>query len=69
MISRVYILILTNFFTGDVYTSDKNGNDETGDGTSEKPFKTALQALRIKAQGDNFPTIYVDSKEEEKVSN
>jgi len=28
-----------------VYTSEKNGNDETGDGSEEKPFKTPLQVL------------------------
>jgi hypothetical protein len=29
--------------SGIVYTSEKNGNDESGDGTMEKPFKTTLQ--------------------------
>ncbi len=28
-----------------VYTSEKNGNDETGDGSEEKPFKTPLQVF------------------------
>jgi hypothetical protein len=27
------------------YTSEKNGNDETGDGTEEKPFQTPLQVF------------------------
>ncbi len=27
------------------YTSEKNGNDETGDGSEAKPFKTPLQVL------------------------
>ena len=26
-----------------VYTSEKHGSDENGDGTESKPFKTALQ--------------------------
>lgn len=50
----------------EIFTSDKRGNDETGDGTEEKPFKTILQAMR-KAGKEPFPTIYVDSKEEGKV--
>ncbi|CAG9559023.1 unnamed protein product [Danaus chrysippus] len=47
----------------ELYTSEKNGNDETGDGSSENPFKTILQAMRH-AGKEPFPTIYVDSKEE-----
>ncbi|KAL4711861.1 hypothetical protein ACJJTC_006030 [Scirpophaga incertulas] len=30
----------------EIYTSDKNGDDETGNGSSEKPYKTILQAMR-----------------------
>jgi hypothetical protein len=26
-----------------VYTSEKHGNDETGDGSEQQPFKTSLQ--------------------------
>ncbi|OWR55027.1 asparagine--tRNA ligase, cytoplasmic [Danaus plexippus] len=47
----------------ELYTSEKNGNDETGDGSSENPFKTILQAMRH-AGKEPFPTIYVDSKED-----
>ncbi|CAF4069683.1 unnamed protein product, partial [Rotaria sordida] len=47
-----------------VYTSEKNGSDENGDGSQEKPFQTPLQAYR--QHGDNV-TIYVDSKDETKV--
>ncbi|KAK4298626.1 hypothetical protein Pmani_029045 [Petrolisthes manimaculis] len=50
---------------GEMYTSDKLGSDETGDGSEVKPYKTALQAMR-KAGKEPFPTIYVDSKEEDK---
>ncbi|XP_063628579.1 asparagine--tRNA ligase, cytoplasmic [Cydia splendana] len=50
----------------EIFTSDKRGNDETGNGTEEKPFKTILQAMR-KAGKEPFPTIYVDSKEEGKI--
>ena len=27
----------------EIYTSEKSGSDETGDGTQDKPFKTVLQ--------------------------
>ncbi|KPJ07770.1 Asparaginyl-tRNA synthetase, cytoplasmic [Papilio machaon] len=47
----------------ELYTSEKKGNDETGDGTREKPFKTILQAMRH-AGKEPFPAIYVDSKDE-----
>lgn len=46
-----------------IYTSEKFGNDETGDGTEGKPFKTILQAMKA-AGKEPFPTIYVDGKEE-----
>ncbi|XP_034938975.1 asparagine--tRNA ligase, cytoplasmic [Chelonus insularis] len=48
-----------------IYTSEKNGSDETGDGTEAKPFKTILQAMRF-AGKEPFPTIYQDSKESDK---
>ncbi|XP_045517377.1 asparagine--tRNA ligase, cytoplasmic isoform X1 [Pieris brassicae] len=48
-----------------IYTSEKSGNDKSGDGTQESPFKTILQAMRH-AGKEPFPTIYVDSKEEGK---
>ncbi|XP_042879700.1 asparagine--tRNA ligase, cytoplasmic-like isoform X2 [Penaeus japonicus] len=48
---------------GEIYTSEKHGSDETGDGTSDRPLKTAMQAMR-KAGKEPFPTIYVDAKEE-----
>lgn len=50
-------------FTEEIYTSDKRGSDENGDGSEDKPFKTILQAMRH-AGKEPFPTIYVDSKEE-----
>ncbi|XP_053617692.1 asparagine--tRNA ligase, cytoplasmic [Plodia interpunctella] len=46
----------------EIYTSDKNGNDLTGDGTEDNPFKTILQAMRY-AGKEPFPTIYVDAKD------
>ena len=30
-----------------VYSSEKSGSDETGDGSKEKPFKTALKVFDI----------------------
>ncbi|XP_046679659.1 asparagine--tRNA ligase, cytoplasmic-like [Homalodisca vitripennis] len=50
---------------GEIYTSEKTGCDETGDGTENKPFKTVLQAMRH-AGKEPLPTIYVDAKEEGK---
>ncbi|CAB3220645.1 unnamed protein product [Arctia plantaginis] len=57
---------MENLSIGEIYTSEKRGCDETGDGTENKPFKTIMQAMR-KAGKEPFPTIYVDSKEEGKV--
>ncbi|XP_063983115.1 asparagine--tRNA ligase, cytoplasmic [Diachasmimorpha longicaudata] len=50
---------------GGIYTSEKTGDDETGDGTEEKPFKTILQAMRS-AKKEPFPTIFQDSKDDSK---
>ncbi|KAJ8983900.1 hypothetical protein NQ317_006704 [Molorchus minor] len=47
-----------------IYTSDSRGDDEAGDGSEEKPYKTILQAMR-KAGSEPFPIIYVDGKEKE----
>lgn len=49
--------------TGELYTSEKYGNDESGDGTESKPFKTILKAMKH-AGKEPFPVIYVDSKSE-----
>lgn len=48
---------------GELYTSEKHGDDTTGDGTESKPFKTILQAMKH-AGKEPFPVIYVDSKTE-----
>lgn len=48
---------------GEIYTSEKRGSDETGDGTEGKPFKTIMQAMKHHGK-DPFPTIYVDAKDE-----
>uniref|UniRef100_A0A4W5RPH6 Asparagine--tRNA ligase, cytoplasmic n=1 Tax=Hucho hucho TaxID=62062 RepID=A0A4W5RPH6_9TELE len=55
--------ILLSVFPGELYVSDKEGNDQDGDGTEQKPFKTSLRAL-IFAGKEPFPTIYVDSQKE-----
>lgn len=47
--------------SGELYTSEKHGNDESGDGSESKPFKTILQAMKY-AGKEPFPVIYVDSK-------
>ncbi|KAK0087646.1 hypothetical protein PV325_000525 [Microctonus aethiopoides] len=56
---------LAQLSLGGIYTSDKSGSDETGDGSESKPFKTILQAMRH-AGKEPFPTIYQDSKDETK---
>lgn len=56
---------MENLSIGEIYTSDKKGSDETGDGTEAKPFKTVLQAMRH-AGKEPFPTIYVDAKDDTK---
>uniref|UniRef100_A0A452I6K8 Asparagine--tRNA ligase N-terminal domain-containing protein n=1 Tax=Gopherus agassizii TaxID=38772 RepID=A0A452I6K8_9SAUR len=48
---------------GEMYVSEREGCDCTGDGTEKKPFKTALKAL-MTAGKEPFPTIYVDSQKE-----
>jgi len=50
----------------EIYTSDKTGSDETGDGTEGNPFKTVLQAMRH-AGKEPFPLIYMDAKDASKV--
>ncbi|XP_071521166.1 asparagine--tRNA ligase, cytoplasmic isoform X2 [Panulirus ornatus] len=56
---------MTEMTLGEIYTSENSGSDETGDGTQDKPFKTALQAMR-KAGKEPFPVIYVDGKDDQK---
>ena len=34
---------VTVLLSGDLYTSEQNGSDADGDGTSDKPFKTIMQ--------------------------
>ena len=53
-------------FAAELYTSEKTGDDASGDGSSEKPFKTVLQAMKT-AGKEPFPQIYVDAKEDGKV--
>ncbi|KAG5840987.1 hypothetical protein ANANG_G00194780 [Anguilla anguilla] len=48
---------------GELYVSEKEGNDQDADGTKEKPFKTTLSALMFFGK-EPFPTIYVDSHTE-----
>ncbi|EDW90384.1 asparagine--tRNA ligase, cytoplasmic [Drosophila yakuba] len=53
---------LAELTLGSIFTSEKKGSDESGDGSESKPFKTILQAMRH-AGKEPFPTIYVDSKD------
>lgn len=50
------------YIAGDLYTSEKNGDDDTGDGTSVNPFKTVLRAMLFTGK-EPFPNIYVDNKD------
>ncbi|XP_076255248.1 asparagine--tRNA ligase, cytoplasmic-like [Rhynchophorus ferrugineus] len=45
-----------------IYTSEKYGSDDTGDGSETKPFKTILKAMHV-AGSEPFPTIHVDGNE------
>ncbi|XP_040276990.1 asparagine--tRNA ligase, cytoplasmic isoform X2 [Bufo bufo] len=47
----------------EMYISDKEGDDATGDGTKEKPFKTVLTAM-LTVGKEPFPVFYVDSQKE-----
>lgn len=51
-----------------IYTSEKRGNDESGDGSLASPFKSVLQALRAAGGQDPLPTIKVDARAEGDVS-
>nr|XP_033789704.1 asparagine--tRNA ligase, cytoplasmic [Geotrypetes seraphini] len=48
---------------GEMYVSDREGSDASGDGTKEKPFQTVLQAMMMVGK-EPFPTFYVDSQKE-----
>lgn len=45
----------------EIYTSEKRGHDDNGDGSASNPFKSILQAMK-KYGKEPFPTIYVDAK-------
>ncbi|XP_077319081.1 asparagine--tRNA ligase, cytoplasmic [Lithobates pipiens] len=47
----------------EMYVSEKEGNDASGDGTKEKPFKTVLKAM-LTVGKEPFPVFYVDSQKE-----
>lgn len=47
----------------ELYCSEKEGNDETGNGSKENPVKTILQAMKV-AGKEPFPNIFVDAKVE-----
>lgn len=64
---RHTILLCPVFIAAELYTSDKNGSDESGDGSEAKPFRTILQAMRH-AGKEPFPVIYVDAKVEGEVN-
>ncbi|KAM9328938.1 asparagine--tRNA ligase, cytoplasmic [Gastrophryne carolinensis] len=47
----------------EMYVSEKEGDDTTGDGSKEKPFKTVLKAM-LAVGKEPFPVFYVDSQKE-----
>ena len=51
-----------------MYTSETRGDDLKGDGSSENPLKSVIEAMR-RLKIEPFPTIYVDAKEDKKVKN
>jgi asparaginyl-tRNA synthetase len=53
-------------FLAEIFTSEKSGSDDAGDGTEGNPFKTVLQAMRH-AGKEPFPVIYMDAKDDSKV--
>uniref|UniRef100_A0A3Q2XBB9 Asparagine--tRNA ligase, cytoplasmic n=1 Tax=Hippocampus comes TaxID=109280 RepID=A0A3Q2XBB9_HIPCM len=55
---------ITKVVDQEVYVSDKCGNDQDGDGSEQKPFKTPLKALLFIGK-EPFPTIYIDSQKED----
>lgn len=66
MIMLLIISCSTKAFLSDaIYTSQKIGNDETGNGTESAPFKTILKAMRH-AGKEPFPPIYQDSQKDGK---
>ncbi|XP_038646500.1 asparagine--tRNA ligase, cytoplasmic isoform X1 [Scyliorhinus canicula] len=58
-----YRMLSASVKVGELYVSGREGDDEIGTGTKDKPFKTALQAFQA-AGKEPFPTIYVDSQKE-----
>lgn len=50
-----------------VFSSEKHGCDESGNGTEEKPFKTIFQALKS-VKLEPTPIVMVDGKDENCVS-
>lgn len=57
----VSIILCHEYFrieeTVTVYTSEKHGNDETGDGSESKPFQTALQVQTLIHQSEIVETV------------
>lgn len=47
-----------------IYTSEKEGSDESGDGSLQKPFKTVMRALFVTENEEAPPQIMVDGKDE-----
>ncbi|KAG7196961.1 hypothetical protein KM043_000227 [Ampulex compressa] len=58
-------LHFSNLSLDGIFTSEKNGSDESGDGSAQKPFKTVIRAMRH-AGKEPFPPIYQSSQEEGK---
>lgn len=53
----------TFFLLAAIYTSEKRGSDEYGEGTQKVPFKTVLRAMHHVGK-EPFPDIYVDDEQD-----
>jgi len=62
-VEEVQVKLENMDLTGALYSSETTGNDETGDGSEAKPFKTAVKALRTVADPATFAKILVDAKD------
>lgn len=47
-------LLIINWSLESLYTSEKHGDDTTGDGSESKPFKSVLKAMKA-ADKEPFP--------------
>lgn len=49
-------------YSDPIFTSEKRGCDETGDGTREKPYKTVKKGVRESLERSDDVVLYCDAK-------